>query len=435
MKIAIIGVGYVGLVVGTCLSSFGHQVVCVDKNQDKVNSLIKGEIPIYEPSLNSLIKKNVLAGNLKFEKDIDKIIKEIDVLFIAIDTPTEIGESNVDLSSLISIITKITSNIENEKLIVIKSTVPVGTNKKLSEIIQSKTNVKCPIVSNPEFLREGSAIEDFMRPDRVIIGTNDEKAKKIMAEIYKPLYLRDYPIIFTDPDSAEMIKYASNVFLATKVSFINEVAGLCEKTGANIKEVAKGMGLDKRIGNKFLHAGPGYGGSCFPKDTIAFVNAGRNYMSPQTIVEAVIKVNEHVKQRMVDKILALLGGIAENKVITIFGVTFKPNTDDMREAPSLSIIPKINRENNEIRIVDPEGKIRVKKLLPYVLGFDDPYEAVSGADILIILTEWNQFRALDLKKIATAMRTPFLADLRNIYSKSQAIEAGFKNYCSVGRVE
>jgi len=434
MKLGLLGTGYVGLVTGACLSDFGHHVICLDKNEKKISSLKKGVIPIYEPGLGSLIKKNVEAGRLEFGTDLTLYISKLDVIFLAVGTPTRRADGQADLESLLSAIKEVSDLSPKGKVIVIKSTVPVGTNKKVVQLLKrTKNKAVFDIVSNPEFLREGSAIDDFMKPDRVVVGTKSKRAKKIMTDIYKPLYLRDFPILFTDPESAEMIKYSSNAFLATKISFINEVASLCEKTGADVKEVSKGMGLDKRIGNKFLHAGPGYGGSCFPKDTIAFTNTGKLFGAPQNIVETVIKVNSQVKQRMVDKILSIFEGSVENKIICFFGVTFKPNTDDVREAPSLAIIPKLQGPKTEIRIVDPKGKNEGKNLLRKVNWYDNPYDAANGSDLIVILTEWNEFRALNLSRLSESMRSANMADLRNIYTKMEALNSGFKLYECVGR--
>ncbi len=435
MKIGVVGTGYVGLVSGACLSDFGHSVICFDKDKDKIKDLENGKIPIYEPGLEALVKKNVEANRLIFSTDLNSYIDELSVLFVAVDTPAVKLSGKANLDSFYAVIQEILKLSSNNMVIVIKSTVPVGTNKEiLSKLLKNDKDLTFELVSNPEFLREGSAIDDFMRPDRVIVGTNSVYAKEVMEEIYKPLYLRDFPIVYTDPESAEMIKYASNAFLATKISFINEVASLCEKTGANVKEVAKGMGLDNRIGSKFLHAGPGYGGSCFPKDTLAFIKTGQMYGARQRIVETVISVNSEVKNRMVEKIDNIFNGHLDNKIICFFGITFKPNTDDIREAPSLTIIPEIQLKNAKIRIVDRKGEGQGKMIFKGSEWYSSPYEAASGADLVVILTEWNEFRALDLNRISSVMRTPIMADLRNVYSKSEVISNGFKDYISVGRI-
>ncbi len=433
MKIGIIGVGYVGLVSGACFSDFGHNVVCIDKDVKKIESLRNGESPIYEPGLEEIIDRNVKSKRLSFETDISNSIKEVEVIFIAVGTPTRRGDGYADLTSVFEVFTDIKDLVEHNQTVVIKSTVPVGTNKKVQEIMNEGFCTQFDVVSNPEFLREGSAIEDFMKPDRVVIGLRSEEARKVMAEVYKPLYLRDFPIVYTDPESAELIKYASNGFLALKISFINEIAALCESVGANVKEVANGMGLDGRIGRKFLHAGPGYGGSCFPKDTLALASIGKKHGVSQEIVETVIAVNNKTKFRMIDKIVSVSDGTINKKIITFLGVTFKPNTDDMREAPSLTIIPAVMEQGAKVNVVDPKGLDEGEELLPGVVWFDNPYEATKNADLLVILTEWNEFRALDLRRLAKLMKTPIMADLRNIYSENEVIDAGFIKYSSVGR--
>ena len=433
MRIGILGTGYVGLVTGACLSDFGHYVICLDKNTDKINKLKNGFLPLYEPGLDTLIEKNVVANRLEFGTDLVNHIRTLDVIFVAVDTPSGRVDGEADLENFFIAIRELYCLADSGKLIVIKSTVPVGTNKEVWKILNKEGKKKFDVVSNPEFLREGSAIEDFMKPDRVVVGLSDDGVKEVMKEIYKPLYLRDFPIMFTDPQSAELIKYASNAFLATKISFINEVAHICEKSDANVKEVAKGMGLDKRIGDKFLHAGPGYGGSCFPKDTKAFIQMGKFFGAKQNIIETVIDINDKVKNRMVDKILSMFGGVFTKKIVCFLGVTFKPNTDDMREAPSLTIIPKIQSGGNKIRIVDPQGKKQGEKHFKNVSWYENPYEAAIGSDLIVILTEWNEFRALDLNKISEVMRSKNMADFRNIYSKSEALKSGFIKYESVGR--
>ena len=433
MKIAVIGVGYVGLVSGACFSDFGHDVICIDKDTKKIEKLRKGVSPIYEPGLDEIIERNTKSKRLSFESNISSSIKDVEVIFVAVGTPTRRESGNADLTSLIEVFSEIKSLVEHNQTIVIKSTVPVGTNKKTHNLINKEGGAKFDVVSNPEFLREGSAIEDFMKPDRVVIGLRGKNAKKIMAEVYKPLYLRDFPIVYTDPESAELIKYASNGFLALKISYINEIAALCESVDANVKEVANGMGLDGRIGRKFLHAGPGYGGSCFPKDTLALASIGEEAGVQQSIIKTVIDVNTKTKLRMIDKINDICDGRIRKKVITFLGVTFKPNTDDMREAPSLTIIPPLVSRGAIVNVVDPKGKHEGKQLLPNIKWFDDPYKAVRNADLIVILTEWNEFRALDLHRIANLMRTPIMADLRNIYSEKEVINSGFTKYTSVGR--
>ncbi len=433
MKIGVFGVGYVGLVSGACFSAFGHKVVCIDNDTTKIERLRRGSIPIYEPGLKQLVDLNVSAGRLSFETSFGDFLADFNVIFITVGTPSRRGGGDADLTSLYSLIESIKHRVNEEQFVVIKSTVPIGTNKAISKILKNENKYLPRVISNPEFLREGSAIEDFMKPDRVIVGLKGKKAKKVMAEVYKPLYLREFPIIYTDPESAEAIKYASNAFLAAKVTFINEVAHLCEKVGADIKQVARGMGMDGRIGTKFLHAGPGYGGSCFPKDTLAFTKMGKDFNARQTIIEKVIEVNNSVKERMVEKIFKACSGKVSEKIICVFGVTFKPNTDDMREAPSLTIIPKLLEKRAKVRVVDPKGTIEGKALLKNVSWFDDCYEAAKGADLIVILTEWNEFRALDLERLSFNMRNPILVDLRNIYSRKEAVKGGFKKYTGIGR--
>lgn len=434
MRIAVIGTGYVGLVSGVCFSDFGHEVVCVDKDPRKIEMLKKGEIPIYEPGLESLMAKNVEAGRLSFTLDLAEAMAEAEVVFIAVGTPTRRGDGHADLTYVMAAAEEVARIAKDYIVVVTKSTVPVGTNRKLAAVIAAANqDLDFDVASNPEFLREGAAIEDFMKPDRVVVGVESERASKVMSDIYRPLYLRDFPIILTDLESAEMIKYAANAFLATKITFINEIAALCEKVGADIKQVSRGMGLDGRIGNKFLHAGPGYGGSCFPKDTKALARIGQEHACPMLITEAVIKVNEDVKRRMVDKLLDLSGGSFNGQTIAVLGVTFKPNTDDMRDAPSLTLIPAMLGGGGCVRVTDPQGRHEGERLLPGVEWLEDAYLAAQGADLLVILTEWNEFRALDLERLATGMRTARMADLRNIYAPADVIKAGFIAYEAIGR--
>ncbi|MEC7763331.1 MAG: UDP-glucose/GDP-mannose dehydrogenase family protein [Pseudomonadota bacterium] len=435
MKIAMIGTGYVGLVSGVCFSDFGHEVICVDKDPRKIEMLERGEVPIYEPGLDVLMNKNVEAGRLSFTLDLDRAIDGAEAVFIAVGTPTRRGDGHADLTYVMAAAEEIAKAAKDYIVIVTKSTVPVGTNAKVREVVAAANpDLDFDVASNPEFLREGAAIDDFMKPDRVVVGVETDRAAKVMEEIYRPLYLRDFPIVTTDLESAEMIKYAANAFLATKITFINEIAALCEKVGADVKSVSKGMGMDGRIGNKFLHAGPGYGGSCFPKDTKALARIGQEHASPMSIVETVIKVNEDVKRRMIDKLVDLCGGSFNGKTVAVLGVTFKPNTDDMRDAPSLTIVPALIGGGATVRVCDPQGKREGAHLLPSVDWQDDPYAATKGADLLVILTEWNEFRALDLDKIAASMSAPKMADLRNIYDADTAAEAGFVAYDSIGRV-
>jgi len=434
MRIAMIGTGYVGLVSGVCFSDFGHDVICVDKDRSKIDRLNAGEVPIYEPGLDALLAKNVAAGRLKFTQDLALALDKVDAVFIGVGTPSRRGDGHADLSFVYAAAAEIAEAATGYIVIVTKSTVPVGTNREVRRIV-AKTNPELDfdVASNPEFLREGAAIDDFMHPDRVVVGVENERAADVMADIYRPLFLRDFPIIRTDLESAEMIKYAANAFLATKITFINEVAALCEKVGADVKEVSKGIGLDGRIGNKFLHAGPGYGGSCFPKDTSAFARIGQDVSSPMTIVESVIEVNERVKLRMVEKMRDLCDGSFSGKKVLVLGVTFKPNTDDMRDAPSLAIIPAVTGDGAEVHVVDPQGRREGETLLPAVVWSEDIYAAAKDADLLVILTEWNEFRALDLERIAGSMRAPRMADLRNVYTAQDARAAGFEAYGSVGR--
>ena len=434
MKIAMIGTGYVGLVSGVCFSDFGHEVICVDKDPKKIEMLEAGRVPIYEPGLDEVMARNVAAGRLGFTTDLKAAVAGADAVFIAVGTPTRRGDGHADLTYVMAAAEEIGAALTGYAVIVTKSTVPVGTNKQVMRTIRkAHPEAEFDVASNPEFLREGAAIDDFMRPDRVVVGVQSDRAKEVMADVYRPLFLRDFPIVFTDLESAEMIKYAANAFLATKITFINEIASLCERVGADVKDVARGMGLDGRIGNKFLHAGPGYGGSCFPKDTRALARIGQDHAVPMQITEAVIKVNEEIKRRMIDRIVDLCDGTVNGKTVAILGVTFKPNTDDMREAPSLTIIPALVGGGAKVKVVDPQGKREGEALLPGVKWMEDAYHAAQGAHVLVILTEWNEFRALDLGKIAKKMATPQMADLRNIYSAKDAKKAGFTTYVGVGR--
>ncbi|MET4130205.1 UDP-glucose/GDP-mannose dehydrogenase family protein [Roseovarius sp. MBR-6] len=434
MKIAMIGTGYVGLVSGVCFSDFGHDVICVDKMPDKIARLERGEVPIYEPGLDALMAKNVEAGRLSFTTDLARAVDGAEAVFIAVGTPTRRGDGHADLTYVMAAAEEVAQALTGYAVIVTKSTVPVGTNRRVKQAVaKANPTAEFDVASNPEFLREGAAIEDFMKPDRVVVGIQTERAAEVMADIYRPLYLRDFPILTTDLESAEMIKYAANAFLATKISFINEVAALCERVGADVKEVARGIGLDGRIGSKFLHAGPGYGGSCFPKDTTALARIGQEHAVPQTIVETVMRVNDGVKLRMIEKLRDLCEGSFNGKVVAILGVTFKPNTDDMRDAPSLTIVPALVGGGAKVRVVDPQGRREGEALLPGVHWSEDPYKAAQNADLVVILTEWNEFRALDLKRLAKKMAHPRMADLRNIYSARDAKRAGFEAYVGVGR--
>ena len=433
MKIAMIGTGYVGLVSGVCFSDFGHDVICVDKDPKKITALNNGEVPIYEPGLDDLMHKNVEGGRLSFTGDLKAAVEDADAVFIAVGTPTRRGDGHADLTYVYAAAEEIAASLKGYTVIVTKSTVPVGTNREVERIVgKANPDADFDVASNPEFLREGAAIDDFMRPDRVVVGAESERAKEVMSALYRPLYLREAPVVFTDLESAEMIKYGANAFLATKITFINEIAALCEKVGADVKSVAHGMGLDGRIGNKFLHAGPGYGGSCFPKDTNALARIGQDFSSPMTIVEAVIDANDRVKRRMIDRIFEICDDKVNGKKIAVLGVTFKPNTDDMRDAPSLTIVPALVGAGANVHVTDPEGRKEGEALLPGVTWCADAYEAATDADAVVILTEWNAFRALDLGRLAEVMNTPAMADLRNIYIPQEATEAGF-TYISVGR--
>ncbi|MBT6117177.1 MAG: UDP-glucose/GDP-mannose dehydrogenase family protein [Rhodospirillaceae bacterium] len=433
MRIAMIGTGYVGLVSGTCFSEFGYDVVCVDKDETKIARLRGGEVPIYEPGLDDLIESNAKAGRLTFTTDLAGAVADADAVFIAVGTPSRRGDGHADLSYVYAAAEEIAQALGDYTVVVTKSTVPVGTGREVARII-AKTAPKAEfdVASNPEFLREGSAINDFMRPDRVVIGSDSARATEIMREIYRPLYLRETPMVATSLETSELIKYAANAFLATKISFINEIADLCEKVGADVQSVARGMGLDGRIGNKFLNAGPGYGGSCFPKDTLALARTAQEAGAPVRIVETVVAVNDARKTRMAEKVLHALGGDAQGKTIGVLGLTFKPNTDDMRDAPSLAIVPALQKAGATIRAHDPAGMDEARALFEGVIWCDDAYGTMTGADALVIVTEWNAFRGLDLDRMKTAMRRPLLIDLRNIYDLAEMARAGIR-YVSVGR--
>jgi UDPglucose 6-dehydrogenase len=433
MRIAMIGTGYVGLVSGACFSEFGVEVRCIDQDADKVATLKRGEIPIYEPGLNQLVESNAKAGRLSFSTDLAGAVAGADAIFIAVGTPSRRGDGHADLSYVHAAAEEIGRALTGYAVVVTKSTVPVGTGREVERIIRRVSpRAEFDVASNPEFLREGSAINDFMRPDRVVIGTDSSRAREVMRQLYRPLYLIETPIIFTRLETAELIKYAANAFLATKITFINEIADLCEKVGADVHDVARGIGLDGRIGRKFLHPGPGYGGSCFPKDTLALARTAETAGSPVRIVETVVASNDERKRRMADKIVAACGGSVAGKTVAVLGLTFKPNTDDMREAPSLDILPALRRGGAEVRAFDPEGMDEARKLMPEVTYCRDAYEAMDGADVLVILTEWNQFRALDLERARTLLRRPVVVDLRNVYDPLLMREGGF-DYTCIGR--
>ena len=433
MQIAMIGTGYVGLVTGACFSEFGAVVTCVDSDKVKIERLNNGEIPIFEPGLEALVQSNVKAGRLFFSFDLRTAVANSDAVFIAVGTPSRRGDGHADLTYVFSAAKEIAEALDGYTLVVTKSTVPVGTGRQVEATMRElRPDAEFDVSSNPEFLREGAAINDFMRPDRVVIGVNSERAKEVMRELYRPLFLRETPIVFTDMETSELIKYAANTFLATKITFINEIADLCENIGADVHDVAKGIGLDGRIGSKFLHPGPGYGGSCFPKDTIALVKTAQEVNSPLRIVETVIDINSKRKKFMAGKILRACDNTIKNKTIAILGVTFKPNTDDIRDAPSLEIIPALQGLGANIKAYDPEGMNEGKQILSDVEWCDNAYQAMEGAHGLAILTEWNEFRGLDFARMKTALLQPTIIDLRNIYDPIKMKELGF-NYTSVGR--
>jgi UDPglucose 6-dehydrogenase len=433
MRIAMVGTGYVGLVSGACFSEFGTEVVCIDKDAAKIERLERGEIPIFEPGLEVLVANNREAGRLTFTTELAKTVADADAVFIAVGTPTGRTGGEADLSYVYDAVREVAGNLKGYTVVVNKSTVPVGTGREVARIIR-ETNpaAEFDVVSNPEFLREGAAINDFMRPDRVIIGAETDRAREVMRALYRPLYLIETPILFTTLETAELTKYAGNAFLATKITFINEIADLCEKVGANVHDVARGIGLDGRIGRKFLHPGPGYGGSCFPKDTLALIHTAQKAGSPMRIVETVADINDRRKKAMAARIVASCDGSVEGKTVAILGLTFKPNTDDMREAPSLEIIPALMKAGAKVRAFDPEGMEQANRLLSGVNWCQNAYEAMTGADAVAILTEWNEFRALDLDRMKSIMKAPVMVDLRNVYSPADMTAAGFR-YSSVGR--
>lgn len=433
MKVAMIGTGYVGLVSGACFAEFGHDVVCVDKDAGKIERLRKGEIPIFEPGLDALVAANAEAGRLTFTTKIEEAAPGAEAVFIAVGTPSRRGDGHADLTYVFAAAEEIADVLQDYAVIVTKSTVPVGTGDRIEELMRARRpDLDFDVASNPEFLREGAAIADFMRPDRVVVGTSAERAREVMQKIYRPLFLNETPVLFTDRRTSELTKYAANAFLATKITFINEMADLCEATGANVQDVARGIGLDGRIGRKFLHAGPGYGGSCFPKDTKALLQTAQEFQSPTRIVEAVVDANDRRKKRMAGKIIDAFGGTVAGKRIAVLGVTFKPNTDDMRDAPSLDILPALQREGAAISAFDPEGMAEATKLLEGIEWAEDAYGTMRDADGIVILTEWNEFRALDLGRMKALLKTPLMIDLRNIYTPDEMAESGFA-YHSVGR--
>ncbi len=431
MRVAMIGSGYVGLVSGACFSEFGHHVICVDKDESKIDALSSGRMPIYEPGLGEVVSTNIRAGRLAFSTDLRRAVPEADAVFVAVGTPSRRGDGHADLDYVFRAAEEIASALDGYTVVVTKSTVPVGTGRKVEETIRGlRPDADFDVASNPEFLREGSAIEDFRRPDRIVCGTESARASDALRELYRPLYLNETPILFTSRESAELIKYAANAFLATKISFVNEMADLCEKVGADVQDVARGIGLDGRIGSKFLNAGPGYGGSCFPKDTLALLRTAEEAGAPSKIIASVAAANDQRKSRMTEKIEHAFGGV-EGKRIAVLGLTFKPNTDDIREAPSLVILPELKARGALLQAYDPEGMTEAAKHLDIKMC-PDAYGALEDADGVVILTEWNEFRALDLEKVKALLKHPLMVDLRNIYKPKEMMEAGFI-YISIGR--
>ena len=434
MKITMIGAGYVGLVSGVCFADFGHDVVCIDKDAGKIEALLAGRIPIFEPGLEQLVADNVKDGRLRFTTDLATSVSQSDVIFIAVGTPSRRGDGHADLSYVYDAAREIAAHVTGFTVIVTKSTVPVGTGDEVERIMrETNPDADIAVVSNPEFLREGAAIDDFKRPDRIVIGLNDERARGV-TEVYRPLYLNQSPLLFTTRRTSELIKYAGNAFLAMKITFINEMADLCEKVGANVQEVARGIGLDGRIGGKFLHAGPGYGGSCFPKDTLALVKTAQDHDSPVRLIETVVSVNDNRKRAMGRKVIAAAGGDVRGKKVAVLGLTFKPNTDDMRDSPAIAVIQALTDAGAIVTGYDPEGMENAKHVIDGITYADNPYKAAEGADALVIVTEWNEFRALNLDRLKVLMNTPLLVDLRNIYQSGEVTKHGF-SYTSVGRPE
>jgi UDPglucose 6-dehydrogenase len=434
MRIAMVGAGYVGLVSGACIADFGHQVTCIDKDSIKISALNAGEIPIYEPGLDEIVRSNVRQGRLSFATDLSEILDEADAVFIAVGTPSRRGDGHADLSYVYAATREIALALTRFTVVITKSTVPVGTGDEIERIIRElRPEIDYAVVSNPEFLREGAAIHDFKHPDRIVVGTDDERARAILAEIYRPLYLNRAPIVFTGRRTAELIKYAANAFLATKVTFINEIADLCERVGADVQEVARGIGLDNRIGSKFLHPGPGFGGSCFPKDLRALIKTAHDYDVPMRILEAVETVNDTRKRAMARKVSSVFGGVLRGKTIAILGLTFKPNTDDVREAPSVALITALQDMGARVRAYDPVGMEQAKQILADVTYCQGPYDCVEEADAVVIITEWEQFRALDLERVRDLMACPVMVDLRNVYRPEDVKKYGFA-YTSVGRL-
>jgi UDPglucose 6-dehydrogenase len=433
MKITMIGSGYVGLVSGVCFAEFGHDVICMDKDATKIEALLNGQIPIFEPGLAEMTAANVKAGRLSFTTDIKTAVAQSDVVFIGVGTPSRRGDGHADLSYVYAAAKDIAEAVSGFTVVVTKSTVPVGTGDEVERIIrETNPNADVAVVSNPEFLREGAAIDDFMRPDRVVIGLEDERARQVMAEVYRPLSLNQAPLMFTKRRTSELIKYAANAFLALKITFINEISDLSEAVGANVQEVARGIGLDGRIGTKFLNAGPGYGGSCFPKDTLALVKTAQDFESPMRLIETTVLINDERKRAMARKVIKALGGDARGKTVAIFGLTFKPETDDMRDSPAITIVQALEDAGAKVRAFDPEGMENAKKMMGDITYCEDAYDAATGADVAVIVTEWNEFRALNLARLKTLLKQPLLVDLRNIYRKEEVARHGFTYLC-IGR--
>ncbi|MDP9835849.1 UDPglucose 6-dehydrogenase [Neorhizobium huautlense] len=426
MRITMIGSGYVGLVSGVCFADFGHDVICVDKDKSKIDALEKGVMPIYEPGLDQIVAENVKSGRLTFSTDVQNSVKDADVVFIAVGTPSRRGDGHADLSYVYAAAKEIAEHCTGFTVVVTKSTVPVGTGDEVERIVkEANPNADIAVVSNPEFLREGAAIEDFKRPDRIVIGLDDDRARGVMTEVYRPLYLNQAPLLFTARRTSELIKYAANGFLAMKITFINEIADLCEKVGANVQDVSRGIGLDGRIGAKFLHAGPGYGGSCFPKDTLALAKTAQDHESPMRLIETTISINDNRKRAMGRKVISALEGDVRGKKIAVLGLTFKPNTDDMRDSPAIAVIQTLQDSGATVAAYDPEGMENAKKLIEGIEYVAGPYEAIADADAIVIVTEWNQFRALDLPRAKGMMKSPVLVDLRNIYRPAEVAKHGF----------
>jgi UDPglucose 6-dehydrogenase len=433
MRVAMIGTGYVGLVSGACFADFGHQVVCIDKDAGKIERLKQGVMPIYEPGLDTLVAANVKAGRLSFTTEAAEAVAEADAVFIAVGTPSRRGDGHADLSYVHAAAEEVAALLQGFTVVVTKSTVPVGTGDEIEAIFKKvRPDADVAVVSNPEFLREGAAIGDFKRPDRVVVGTTDERAREVMRELYRPLFLNETPILFTERRTSELIKYAANAFLAMKITFINEMADLCEALGADVQQVSRGIGLDKRIGSKFLHAGPGYGGSCFPKDTLALVRIAQQAGAPTRLIETTVQVNDARKKALAARVTQTVGESLAGKTVAVLGLTFKPNTDDMRDSPSLELIPALQAAGATVRAHDPEGAREAQKLFTDLAYFDGPYACAQGADVVVILTEWDSFRALDFDRLKAVMRAPVMVDLRNVYRPDDVTQKGFK-YAGVGR--